>query len=231
MWPLNIIWKLCILPTKGRLWHSNLAQVTAPSRIEKQQEALGHTCAMGAFRLQSPGVQALIETPLMVLASAKEGGKVWTQLLMGPQMWLVFLPSPNPSAGCLPIPKHLDAAVRLSSSGSAQMGRVDVRWRDLVSLQHQGRWQVPRRPGARGPPRRLAFTPRGHGQSISSLHLLPVPTMDSTGNGAWLYFLAAIFLLLFSFINTCILSDNVILEGEAQEKDGIDPDSLARMTG
>ena len=105
MWPLNIIWKLCILPTKGRLWHSNLAQVTAHSRLEEQQEALGHTCAVETFRLQSPGVQALIETPLMVPASAEEGAKIWTQLLMGPQTWLVFLPSPNPSAGCLLHPK------------------------------------------------------------------------------------------------------------------------------
>ena len=69
------------------------------------QEALGHTCAVEAFRLQPAGVQALIETPLTVPASAKEGGKVWTQLLMGPQTWLVFPPSPNPSAGCLLPPK------------------------------------------------------------------------------------------------------------------------------
>ena len=77
------------------------------------------------------------------------------------------------------------------------MGRVDIRWRYLVSPQHQGRWQLPPQTWSKRPAKQTCLHSPG---SISSLHLRPVPTTDLTGNGTWLYFHGAIFLLLFSFI-------------------------------
>lgn len=118
------------------------------------------------------------------------------------------------SAGCLLHPKASGCCRRVSSSGSAQMGRVTSDG-GLVSLQHPGRvaWS-PTRPGARRPPRRLAFTPWGHGQSISSLHLqFPQWIQQASGTD---FISCCHFLLLFSFINTCILSDNVILESSGK---------------
>lgn len=117
---------------------------------------------MEAFRLQSLESKGSHRNTSYGAGISQGGRKVWTQLLMGPQMWLVFLPtSPNPSAGCLP-PSQASGCCReiVLAVDPPRLGRVDVRWRDLVSLQHQGE-------GGRShlnleqeaPPRRLAFTP------------------------------------------------------------------------